>query len=216
MNKIWIIFCLCLFVGAPLAAQEYTVVHGERQFADLGNWGAYSGGEMTLGLGVAQSPSGPKGGGDYTKPGAVLGAAALVDMLPFLSSGAEYNYAAFRTPAAVRGTEYTLQTQEVFGLFKFKWNVAKNFRVYAPLGVGGAWLRLTRRQAGEESFRDKWAVAATAGAGVEVDLSPTYFIGAEYRYVLPFIQTADLDPANGSSRYLQMHHFFVRIGKRFF
>lgn len=216
MNKIWIIFCLCVFLGAPLAAQEYTVVHGERQFANLGNWGAYSGGEMTLGLGMAQSPSGPKGGGDYTKTGAVLGAAALVDMTPFLTTGAEYNYAAFRTPAATRGTEYTLQTQEVFGLFKFKWKLSERCRLYAPLGVGAAWLRLTRRQAGEESFRDKWAVAATAGAGVEVDISPTYFIGAEYRYVLPFIQTADLDPTNGTSRYLQMHHFFVRIGKRFF
>lgn len=84
-----------------------------------------------------------------------------------------------------------------------------------PVGLGAAALRLTQRKDDMEYIRDKWAFAAYAGAGAEVDITPTVFAGVEYRYIQPFIQTGDLDPLAGSSRYFQFHHLFLRIGKRF-
>ncbi len=213
MILLGIILTLCV---CRAGAQEYTMVDGQKRFADLADWGAYSGGEFSFGVGLAQSPSGPRGGGDYAKSGVAVSASALVDMKPFLASGAEYAYAGYRTPAAVRGTEYMLEAQEVFGAFKFKWSPAERVRLYVPVGLGAAWLRLTQRRGDMEFIRDKWAFAAYAGVGVEADVTPSFSLGLEYRYVQPFIQTADLDPLNGSSRYFQMHHVFLRLGKRFF
>ncbi len=205
-------FCLTAFNGF---AQEYTMVNGQKKFADLADWGAYHGGEFSLGMGVTSSPNSPRPGGSYTKEGAVVGGTLLVTMNPYISSGFDYTYAGFRTPGAVQNIRYTLEAQEVFAAFKFKWNIHPRFRLYLPVGLGAAGLRLTQRRDEMEYIRDKWAFAVYGGAGVEVDVTPTVFFGLEYRYVQPFIQTEDLDPLAGSSRYFQFQHFFLRLGKRF-
>lgn len=195
--------------------QSYTVVNGQKEFADLADWGAYHGSEFSLGMGVTSSPSAPRAGGSYTKDGTAVSATLLVTMTPSISSGFDYTYAGFRTPGTVENTRYTLEAQEVFAAFKFKWNAGTRFRLYLPVGIGGAGLRLTQRRDNMEYIRDKWAFAVYGGAGVEADITPTVFLGLEYRYVQPFIQTEDLDPMGGNSRYFQFHHVFLRLGKRF-
>ncbi|WP_428073272.1 outer membrane protein [Candidatus Avelusimicrobium aviculae] len=216
MRLFKIVFVIVSFLLPPcLFAQQYTVVNGQKEFADLADWGAYHGGEFSFGMGVTSSPNSPDGGGNYTKNGAVVGGTWLVTMTPHISSGFDYTYAGFRTPAPVQNVRYTLEAQEVFAAFKLKWDIAPRFRLYLPVGLGAAYLSLTQRKDGMELKRGKWAFAAYAGAGAEVDITPTVFAGVEYRYVRPFIQTGDLDPLAGSSRYFQMHHFFLRLGKRF-
>ena len=210
-----LLLSIFLLLPAFVSAQQYTTVNGQRQFDDLADWGAYHGGEFSLGMGLTSSPTRPPAGGNYTKDGTAVGGTLLITMNPYISSGFDYTYAGFRTPGAVKNIRYTLEAQEVFAAFKFKWNLARRFRLYLPVGLGAATLRLTQRKDDMEYIRDKWAFAAYAGAGAEVDITPTVFAGVEYRYVQPFIQTGDLDSMGGSSRYFQFHHLFLRLGKRF-
>lgn len=206
---------ICFLMPLCVWGQEYSIVNGQKQFADLADWGAYHGGEFSLAMGATSSPNAPHGGGRYTKEGVAVGGTLLVTMNDHISSGFDYTYAGFRTPGAVGNIRYTLEAQEVFAAFKFKWNVHPRFRLYLPAGVGAAELQLTQRRDDMEYVRNKWAFAAYAGAGLEADITPTVFIGLEYRYVQPFVQTEDLDPMAGSSRYFQFQHFFFRLGKRF-
>lgn len=109
-----LLLSIFLLLPAFVSAQQYTTVNGQKQFADLADWGAYHGGEFALGVGLTSSPSHPAGGGSYTKDGTAVGGTLLVTMNPYISSGFDYTYAGFRTPGAVKNIRYTLEAQEVF------------------------------------------------------------------------------------------------------
>ena len=95
--------------------------------------------------------------------------------------------------------------------------IPKTTALYLPVGAGaGGFVLKTRPAQGEETRGEKWNLALYAGVGMEVDISPVVFLGAEYRYIYSFVQESDVDFADGSNRYFQSHVFMFKIGMRLF
>lgn len=213
-RNLWI--CLFLLLAACSAwAQEYTVTKsGEKKFEPLYKWGAYSGGEFSLGIGSVRSSADNRAGRDYTSPGVMGNASILVDMSPYVASGVDYMYGGFRSSDGA--PEYSLYSHHISAAFKIRANPEGKLRLYFPLGAGGGGLFLKTRQGAQDKRSEQWGLALYAGAGVEFDISPVAFLGAEYRYVYTFVQGSDLDEAYGPNKYFSYHALMFKIGMRMF
>lgn len=213
-RSVWICLFLLLCV-CPAAAQEYTVTKsGEKKFEPLYKWGAYSGSEFSLGIGAVRSGADDRAGRDYTSPGVIGNASILVDMSPHVASGIDYMYGGFRSSGTA--PEYSLYSHHISAAFKIRANPDGKLRVYFPLGAGGGGLFLKKRRGAADARTERWGLALYAGAGLEFDISPVAFLGAEYRYVYTFVQGGDLDEACGSNKYFGSHALMLKIGMRMF
>lgn len=217
MKKIF--FLLCVLMCSSFAfAQEYSInSSGERQFDPLYKWGVYNGSEFSVGLGGVRTSNDDNSGRAYADPGFMGNASLLIEMSPSVSSGIDYMYSGFRTSENAGGPDYTLYAHHISAAFKVRFNPKDKLRFYLPVGAGaGGFVLKTRPAQGEETRSEKWNLALYAGVGMEVDISPVVFLGAEYRYIYSFVQESDVDFSDGSNRYFQSHVFMFKIGMRLF
>lgn len=154
-----------------------------------------------------------------------MGLAGGVQMLwnanKHLALGFDYTMMAPQSHSNNRGGNYNyskLRAHHMGLAGKFTFANWHKMSFYSPMGIGMSNLRLkgsgTRDGVTTSENKDKWGMNFYIGAAMQYDLTDDLFIGLEYRYYMPFIQTDDLNKY-GKDRYMDFHTAFLRMGMRF-
>lgn len=149
-------------------------------------------------------------------------AQVLWDMSDHFALGADYMLLTPHNRSNHRGGDYKYEKLRLNGVAlagKYTINAWDSMRLYIPIGVGAAQVRLkgqgTRDGEYTSQSSDKWGLDLFAGLGLQYNISPDVFVGLEYRYTVAFVKADDLNRYYGKDRYLQFHSAFFRVGTRF-
>lgn len=176
-------------------------------------------GEISLGFGMSQSYSKDKHGTRFGELGMGGNAQILFRTTERLSLGLDYM---LLMPHDNKGAEFSYEKLRLNGVAfagKFTLNPLDRLNFYVPMGIGMAQVRLKgygeRDGVYTSESRDKWGLDMFAGLGMQYNLSETTFLGLEYRYVVAFVTSDDLNRYYGKGHYLQFHNAFLKLGMRF-
>ena len=176
-------------------------------------------GEVSLGFGLSQSYSKDREGMHFADLGMGGNAQVLMRSTEKLSLGLDYM---LLTPHDNKEGSFAYDKLRLNGVAfagKYTLNPYDRLNFYLPMGVGMAQVRLksygTRDGVFNAESRDKWGLDLFAGLGMQYNLTETTFIGVEYRYVVAFVNSDDLNSRYGKGHYFQFHNAFLRLGMRF-
>lgn len=177
-------------------------------------------------IGVGGSYSFNKDANDlrYSNMGLAGTAQVLWDIGSHFSLGADYMLLAPHNKTNyVPGSTTTYKHEKLrlsqIGLAgKYTINAWDTWRVYIPMGVGAANVRLASNGYDGTDYlsesANKWGVGLFAGLGVQYDICQDWFMGVEYRYSYAFIKDTKVTDF-GRDKNFQFHSAFLRIGTRF-
>ena len=176
-------------------------------------------GELSLAFGMSQSYSKDTHGTHFADLGMGGNAQLLFRAGEKLSLGLDYM---LLTPHDNKGKGYSYEKLRLNGVAfagKYTFNPYDRLNFYLPMGIGMAQVRLKGHGEREGVYtsesRDKWGLDMFAGLGMQYNLSESVFLGMEYRYVVAFVTSDDLNRYYGKGHYLQFHNAFLRFGMRF-
>ncbi|MBR2865577.1 MAG: porin family protein [Elusimicrobiaceae bacterium] len=176
-------------------------------------------GELSLAFGMSQSYSKDTHGTHFADLGMGGNAQLLFRAGEKLSLGLDYM---LLMPHDNKGKGYSYEKLRLNGVAfagKYTFNPYDRLNFYLPMGIGMAQVRLKGHGEREGVYtsesRDKWGLDMFAGLGMQYNLSESVFLGMEYRYVVAFVTSDDLNRYYGKGHYFQFHNAFLRLGMRF-
>lgn len=180
-------------------------------------------GEVSLGVGASYTAAKDSAGARLSDVGWSGTAQVMWDMTDHLALGVDYMLLAPHSRNNHRGNgsyKYSDLRYNGVGLAgKYTLNAWDTWRVYIPMGVGAAQVRM--KSAGKRGgvataqSDDKWGLDLFAGLGLQYNLTKDLFMGLEYRYTVAFVKSDDLNRYYGKNQYFQFHGAFLRMGMRF-
>lgn len=178
--------------------------------------------EVSIGVGGAYSFDKDTEGARLSDMGMAYTGQVLWDMSDHLALGADYMLLTPNGRSNDRQGHYdydTLRVNSIALAGKYTINAWDTWRLYIPMGVGAAQVRMkssgTREGKYTSESTDEWGLDLFAGLGLQYNISQDVFIGLEYRYTVAFVKGDDLNRYYGKDNYMQFHSAFLRLGTRF-
>ena len=178
--------------------------------------------EVSIGVGGVYSFNKDTEGARLSDMGMAYTGQVLWDMSDHLALGADYMLLTPDGRSNNRKGNYnydTLRLNSIALAGKYTINAWDSWRVYIPMGVGAAQVRMkssgTRDGVYTAESTDKWGLDLFAGLGLQYNISADVFVGLEYRYTVAFVKGEDLNRYYGKDNYMQFHSAFLRLGTRF-